>query len=257
MKVFITVFMKAHRHGGRMDSPTIRGLRIEWLTLGTTRASRTACCRLGACEPVVAGLGVENLAELVSALSPSSLRLTRNDAAGVIAAMVRGAQIDPLIPRAIVQALIPGVLALSRRIDTANGPWSDLDAFYADAISVLWELTSRWAGSDRPYAAGDLLAGVRTRLRTLQKSECRHRSRQSGDPAALDHVAASVGPSGEELLANVLGDATGYGLKIADAAVIYATRVLGLSINEVADLAGVPAGHLRRRRRYAVERLVA
>ena len=257
MKVFITVFMKAHRHGGRMDSRTIRGLRIEWLALGTTRASRTACCRLGACEPVVADLGVENLAELVAALSPSSLRLTRNDAAGVIAAMVRGAQIDPLIPRAIVQALIPGVLTLSRRIDTANGPWSDLDSFYADAISVLWELTSRWAGSDRPYAAGDLLAGVRTRLRTLQKSECRHRSRQSGDPDALDHLAASVGPSGEELLANVLGDATGYGLKIADAAVIYATRVLGLSINEVADLAGVPAGHLRRRRRYAVERLVA
>jgi hypothetical protein len=240
-----------------MDSPTIRGLRIEWLALGTTRASRTACCRLGACEPVVADLGVENLAELVSALSPSSLRLTRNDAAGVIAAMVRGAQIDPLIPRAIVQALIPGVLTLSRRIDTANGPWGDLDSFYADAISVLWELTSRWSGSDRPYAAGDLLAGVRTRLRTLQKSECRHRSRQSGDPDALDHLAASVGPSGEELLANVLGDATGYGLKVADAAVIYATRVLGLSINEVADLAGVPAGHLRRRRRYAIERLVA
>ena len=240
-----------------MDSPTIRYLRTEWLAIGTTPQSAAARHRLAQCEPVVDRLKVDNLAELVAALSPSSLRLTRNDAAGVIAAMVRGAQIDPLIPRAIVQALIPGVLTLSRRIDTANGPWSDLDAFYADAISVLWELTSRWAGSDRPYAAGDLLDRVRTRLRTLQKSECRHRSRQSGDPDALDHLAASVGPSGEELLANVLGDATGYGLKIADAAVIYATRVLGLSINEVADLAGVPAGHLRRRRRYAVERLVA
>jgi len=240
-----------------MDSPTIRGLRIEWLSLGTTPASRLACGRLAACEPVVADLGVENLAALVRALSPSSLRLTRNDAAGVIAAMVRGAQVDPLIPRAVVQALIPGVLTLSRRIDTANGPWSDLDSFYADAVSVLWELTSRWAGSDRPYAAGDLLAGVRTRLRTLQQSECRHGSRRNGDPAALDHLAASVGPSGEELLANVLGDAIGYGVKIADAAVIYATRVLGLSVAEVADLAGLPAGHVRRRRRYAIDRLVA
>jgi DNA-directed RNA polymerase specialized sigma24 family protein len=73
----------------------------------------------------------------------------------------------------------------------------------------------------------------------------------------LDHLAASVGPSGEELLANVLGDATGHGLQVADAAVIYATRVLGLSINEVAQLAGLPAGHLRRRRRIAIDRLVA
>jgi hypothetical protein len=240
-----------------MDSPTIRGLRIEWLALGTTPASRLACGRLGACESVVADLGVENLAELVSALSPSSLRLTRNEAAGVIAAMVKGAQVDPLIVRAVVQALIPGVLALSRRINTANGPWSDLDAFYADSISVLWELTSRWAGTERPYAAGDLLAGVRTRLRSLQKSEGRHRSRRSADPEALDQLVASVGPSGEELLADVLDDATGHGLKVADAAVVYATRVLGLSIGEVADLAGVPAGHLRRRRRYVVERLVA
>ena len=240
-----------------MDSPTIRGLRIEWLALGTTPASRlpvAAWLRASQSSPIS---GWRTWPSWSAALSPSSLRLTRNDAAGVIAAMVRGAQVDPLIPRAIVQALIPGVLTLSRRIDTANGPWSDLDSFYADAVSVLWELTSRWAGSDRPYAAGDLLAGVRTRLRTLQQSECRHGSRRNGDPAALDHLAASVGPSGEELLANVLGDAIGYGVKIADAAVIYATRVLGLSVAEVADLAGLPAGHLRRRRRYAIHRLVA
>ena len=51
----------------------------------------------------------------------------------MIAAMLRSADVDALIPRAIIQALIPGVLALSRRIDVAGGPWCDLDAFYADA----------------------------------------------------------------------------------------------------------------------------
>ena len=240
-----------------MDSPTIRCLRNEWQALGTTPASGDACHRLAACEPVVERLEAQNLAEVVDALSLSSDRLSRKEAAAVLSAMLKSAQLDPLIPRAILQALIPGVLALSRRVDIAQGPWCALDAFYADAISALWELTTSWAGTDRPYAAGDLLSGVRTRLRTLQLSERRHRSRQGGGPDALDNLTASIGRTGEELLAAALDDAAGTRLKVADAAVLYATRVLGLSVAEVADLAGVPAGHLRRRRRYAIDRLVA
>ena len=240
-----------------MDSPTIKCLRNEWQTLGTTPASGDACHRLAASEPVVERLKAQNLADVVDTLSPSSGGLSRNEAAAVISAMLRSAQLDPLIPRAILQALIPGVLALSRRVDFAQGPWCALDAFYADAISALWELTTSWAGSDRPYAAGDLLSAVRTRLRTLQLRERRHRSRRGGGPDALNNLSASIGRTGEELLAAALDDATGSRLKAADAAVLYATRVLGLSVAEVADLVGLPPGHLRRRRRYAIDRLVA
>ena len=240
-----------------MDSPTIRYLRSEWLAIGTTPQSRAACHRLARCEPVVADLEVDNLAELVAALSLSSGRLPRNEAAEVVTAMLRSADVHALVPRAIIEALIPGVLALPRRFDLAEGPWCDLDAFHADAVSALWELTTRWSGTHRPYAAGDLLSGVRTRLRTLQSSERRHRSRQSGSPATLDTLPASIGRTGEELLAGALADATGHGLKGADAAVLYATRVLGMSLTEVAQLAGLPTGHLRRRRRIAIDRLVA
>ncbi len=184
-----------------MDSPTIRCLRNEWLAIGTTPQSRAACHRLAQCEPVVADLEVDNLAELVAALSLASGRLSRNEAAEVVTAMLRSADTDALVPRAIIEALIPGVLALPRRFDLTEGqwcdvhalvpraiiealipgllalprrfdltegPWCDLDAFYADAVSALWELTTRWSGTHRPYAAGDLLSGVRTRLRTLQ-----------------------------------------------------------------------------------------
>ena len=170
---------------------------------------------------------------------------------------LRSADVDALIPRAIIEALIPGVLALPQRVDTAVGPWCDLDAFYADAISALWELTTSWSGTHRPYAAGDLLSGVRTRLRTLQSSERRHRCRQASTPDPLDTFPASIGRTGEELLAAALVDATGHGLTISDAAVLYATRVLGMSLAEVADIAGVPTGHLRWRRRNAIDRLVA
>src|ERR1035441_6570112 len=181
-----------------MDSPTIRRLRSEWQAIGTTPQSIAACHRLAQCEPVVADLEVGNLAELVAALSPSSARLTRNEAAAVITAMLRSADVDELIPRAIVQALIPGVLALAQRFDSADGPWSDLDHFFVDAISCLWEQIITWSGTTHPYAAGDLLSGVRTRLRTLQASERRHRCRRVDSPDALDLIPASIGRTGEE-----------------------------------------------------------
>ena len=240
-----------------MDSPTIQRLRSEWQALGTAPPSRAACRRLAESEPVVAALRVDDLAELILALSLSSGRLSRHEAVAVITAMLRSADVDALIPRAIIQALIPGVLALSRRIDIAGGPWCDLDAFYADAISALWELTMSWSGGNRPYAAGDLISAVRTRLRTLQVSERRRRSHQTSTPDALDTLPASIGRTGEELLAAALADATGHGLNVADAAVLYATRVLGMSFGEIADLAEVSAPQLRRRRRNAIDRLVA
>jgi len=240
-----------------MDSPTIRQLRREWQALGTAPASRAACHRLAAREPAVDRLGVDDLAQLVAALSPSSSRLSRNEAAAVVAAMLRSADADGLIPRAIVQALIPGVLALYRRIELVDGPWSDLDAFYADAISCLWEQITVWSGTTRPYAAGDLLSGTRTRLRTLQATERRHRSRRVDTPDALDLVPAIGDRSGEELLATALADATGQGLTVADAAVLYATSVLGLSLAELSDLGGEPVPRLRRQRRSAIAQLVA
>ena len=240
-----------------MDSPTIKRLRSEWQAIGTTPQSIAACHRLAQCEPVVDRLEVGDLAELVAGLSLSSGGLSRNEAAEVITAMLRSADVDALVPRAIIEALIPGILALPRSLDLADGPWCDFDAFYGDAVSALWELTTRWSGTHRPYAAGDLLSGVRTRLRTLQSSERRHRSRQSGTPGELDTVSASIGRTGEELLAAALAEAPGHGLKVADAAVLYATRVLGMSLTEVAQLAGIPPGKLRYRRQIAIDRLVA
>src|ERR1035437_6460011 len=240
-----------------MDSPTIKRLRSEWQAIGTTPQSSAACHRLAQCEPVVADLEGGNLAGLVAAPSISSGGMSRQEAAEVIAAMRRSADVDALVPRAIIEALIPGLLALPRSLDLADGPWCDVDAFYGDAVSVLWELTTRWSGTHRPYAAGDLLSAVRTRLRTLQSSERRHRSRQTSTPDPLDTLPASIGRTGEELLAAAIVDATGHGIKVSDAAVLYATRVLGMSLTEVAQLAGIPAGHLRRQRRNAIDRLVA
>jgi len=240
-----------------MDSPTIRQLRTEWRALGTAPHSRSACRDLAACEPVISHLQVNDLAELVDLLSLSSHRLSRNEAAAVIAAMLRSAGVGVLIPRAIIQALIPGVVALSRRIETADGPWCDLDQFFVDAISCLWEQIITWSGTTRPFAAGDLLSGVRTRLRTLQARERRHRCRRADSPDALDLIPATIGRSGEELLAAELIEATRHGLTPADASLLYSTAILGMSVAEVADHTGESVVRLRRRRRNVIAGLVA
>jgi hypothetical protein len=240
-----------------MDSPTIRQLRNEWRALGSSYASMTACHRLADCEPVIAHLDVDDLAALVTIVSSSSGGLSRNEAAAVITAMLKSVTVDPLIPRAIIQALIPGILGLTRRIDGTDGPWGDLDTFYGDAISCLFEQITTWAGTLRPYAAGDLLSGVRVKLRTLHVSESRHRSRRLDISAALDALPGSIGPSGEELLAASITEAIGSGLPASDAAVLYATRVLGLPLSEVAELTGISRRRLGRRRNHAIATLVA
>jgi hypothetical protein len=242
---------------GAMDSQTIRQLRNEWRALGSSGAARTACHRLAECEPVIARLDVDDLAELVTALSPSSAALSRNEAAAVVAAMLRSATLDPLIPRAIIQALIPGILGLARRIDGTAAPWGNLDTFYGDAISSLFEQITTWSGTLRPYAAGDLLSGVRVKLRTLHVSEARHRSRRLDSSGALEALPGSIGPSGEELLASSIIEATGLGLPAVDAAVLYATRVLGMSLSEVAEFTGISRRRLGRRRNHAIAAVVA
>jgi hypothetical protein len=202
-------------------------------------------------------LDVNNLGELVAALSPTSGGLSRDEAASVIAAMLHSATLDPLIPRAIIQALIPGILGLARRIDATAPPWNDLDAFYGDAVSCLFEQITTWSGTRRPYAAGDLLSGVRTKLRTLQMSERRHRSRRLDSSDALEALPGSIGPSGEELLAASIHEAAGEGLAASEGAVLYATRVLGLPLVEVAELTGISVRRLGRQRSHAVAFVVA
>jgi hypothetical protein len=242
---------------GVIDSPTIRQLRSEWRALGSGGAARVACRRLAACEPVIARLDVNDLAGLVNALSCSSGGLSRNEAAAVIAAMLKCSTVDPLIPRAIIQALIPGILGLAKRIDGTAGPWGDLDAFCGDAVSCLFEQITTWSGTLRPYAAGDLLSGVRVKLWTLHVSELRHRSRGADSSDSLDTVPGSIGPGGEELLAAAIIEATGDGLVASQGAVLYATGVLGLSLRELAELTGISRHRLARRRSRAITTVVA
>jgi len=97
-----------------------------------------------------------------------------------------------------------------------------------------------WTGTVRPYAAGDLLSGHAPDSdppgdrAAPPLPACNH-------PEGLEVFLAKGDRSGEELLAHALAEATGDGLAAADAAVLYATSVLGLTMAELSELAGEPS----------------
>jgi hypothetical protein len=73
----------------------------------------------------------------------------------------------------------------------------------------------------------------------------------------LDLVPAGSDRTGAELLAASLIEATGHGMAVADAAVLYATRVLGMPLIEAAEVVGLSVARLRQQRRLAMAQLVA
>jgi hypothetical protein len=175
--------------------------------------------------------------------------------------MLRHEHVHPLVPRAIVQALLPGLVGVARRLSWGSGgEWRDGGAFLADAVTTAWEVVVEWSGHDRPYAVLDILSAVRCRMR---RQLLRHRSRaewplrDGRDGGERDELIG--GGSGTDLdeLAHAIDDEWGRGLDPQDAAVLYAHRVLGYSIAELAQLTGRSRRYLSDRRDRAAGTLIA
>jgi hypothetical protein len=207
----------------------------DWAAVGTSAAAEVAATRLGSVEPTVAAMGARNLAQVVAAISTRSRWTASDHGAAVVAAMVRSAGVHPLVPRAVVQAMMPGVVATALSLGS-GGPWPDLDAVVVDAVRMTWEIVMKWVGQDRPYFAPDLTNALRLRLRRQQRAWQRelHASGDDADPV----VDSGHERSALELLATAITDRVGAGLDRPDAAVVYGRRVLGLTAQEVADLTG-------------------
>ena len=90
----------------------------------------------------------------------------REQAAAVVRVLLRESGSDTLVPRILLQALIPGMLHIAARLRWGRGgAWPDGSSFFTELISVTWEVISGWAGQDRPYAVLDLLSAARCRIR--------------------------------------------------------------------------------------------
>jgi hypothetical protein len=233
----------------------------DWAAQRRSSASRTALRRLADAEPAIAEVGAVDLGDLVAALRGDRDRraFDRGRAPALLQAMLRSQHVHPLVPRAILQAILPGLVSIARRLSWGSGgEWDDGGAFFVDALTTAWEVIVEWSGEDRDYAVLDILSAVRCRLR---RQLLRHRARiERTIPSADPDVAIAtprVGQSDLDELARAIDDVTGHGLDAADAAVLYAHRVLGYTMTELAKLTGRSRRHLGDRRERAVQALTA
>lgn len=243
-------------------------MTADWRAASRTAESREALARLADAEEVVAALGATDLGELVAALSrpghasddDGATALDRDGAAIVLRAMVRSQGVHPLVPRAILQALMPGLVAAARRLSWGSGgDWQAAAPFLSDVVATAWELIVEWAGQDRDYAVLDLLSAVRCRIRRqmVRQRVSREHLALGLDPDAVRRPQWTDGTTDLDVLAREIVAARRRGLEHYDAAVLYGNRVLGIPVAELARMTGRSARHVAWRRDRAVRQVLA
>jgi len=232
-------------------------MTAEWRIRSRSPDSRQALAKLAECEEVVAALGVADLGELVEFLRSCATEAERRRAAEVVQAMLRSQAVHPLVARAVLQAIVPGLVSVARRLRWGSGgDWDNAGAFLADALATAWEVINEWAGVDRDYAVLDLLSAIRCRLRRQMVRQRTGRERMAFG-LDLDHVPGVHSPNTTEAdeLARAI-EQMGDKLDPLDAALLYANRVLGLTVTELARMSGRTRRSVAGRRDRAVDELL-
>ena len=180
-------------------------------------------------------------------------------APGVLQAMLRSGSLHPLIPRSILQAILPGLVTVARRLSWGSGgEWPDGGTFFSDLLTTAWEVINDWRGDDRPYALLDLLSAVRCRMRRQVVGGRTARKRPLGSDLERQlTVSTYSGLSDLEVLARAIQDLSHSQLDPTDAAVLYGLRVLGLSMTEMARMTGRSRRFLADRKKRAEQQLCA
>lgn len=221
--------------------------------VGSGAAARDAVGRWAHTEPQLAGF--QDLAEVVDRCH------RRGDAAAanrLLAAVVRLADRDPLAGRTVLQAVLPGLAALSlraRRLGWCRpgGVWSGAGELDQELLALACERIDALAGQQLEWPASTIVGQVwrRIRMASAQHRTQRYRHTQL-DPGRVAEALPTAGEAWEQQLTRLLCDAVRGGtLARPDGAVIYSTRVLGVSPAEVAERLDIDVRALWQRRRRA------
>jgi hypothetical protein len=234
-------------------------LMIDWQAVGRGAESERVLTLLASQESAVASTGARDLHELVAMLRGAIGDQGGTWAPGVLQAMLRSGSLHPLIPRSILQAILPGLVTVARRLSWGSGgEWPDGGTFFSDLLTTAWEVINDWRGDDRPYALLDLLSAVRCRMRRQVVSGRTAKERPLGSDLERQlTVSTSSGLSDLEVLARAIQDLSHSQLDPTDAAVLYGLRVLGLSMTEMARMTGRSRRFLADRKKRAEQQLCA
>lgn len=131
--------------------PILEQLDREWAELATSPQAQRALSRWSQCHPVLAGHG-DFVAVLRARQDPAR-------APALLSALAALAPDDDLAARALLQALIPGLVRLAR--STGN----DDAAALVELVSLAWERIRTYPATRQGSVAGNVLLDVRKRYR--------------------------------------------------------------------------------------------
>lgn len=223
--------------------PLRRALEQEWEATATRSEATRALRRWAATEPVLTPF--VSLAAVLDAVHRPGGSRPAND---ILGALLRISEDEPLARRCLLQALLPVLASLARRYPGEG----DHEERFQEVLVLSVERIHDLAGRDVPWPATAVAGHVRDRLR-------RERS-HSQLRVALDEVPELLaGPerSAAERLAGAVVEGYRRGaLRREEAALLYATRVVGHPSARVAAALGIDADVLRSRRNRAEARLI-
>jgi hypothetical protein len=230
--------------------------RDQWTSCSHSNASACALSALTEREASVSDLGCRDLGDLVEFIGGQSRWVDAVTADRLVGVMVAHQDADPMIGIAVVVTLTPGLKALARRLDWGSGgPWGGPEVFSGELMSTAWEVVADWSGRRQEFMVPAILTAVRKRLARRTQAWRRETERRID----WSKIAEPEGPSESaiEELARVLENAADQTITRGDASLVYAHRVLGISMVELAKMTGQSRDSLHHRATYAERRLCA
>lgn len=237
-----------------------RLLTNEWSIIGCDAGARAALRRWAVAEPLLADF--ETPADVVARCHRRGDPRAGNELLGCLLRLAD----DELAARTLLQAVLPSLAARAWRWSRRNavglgdgGVWDDVADVDVEIITHALARIRELAGTSPPWPAQSIVEASWSRLRW--GAEVARRARLDAVPLGEDHEAAidvSDGPPAGQELGEVIVDAVRDGrLRAKDAAVIYTTRVVGITTSEIAARQGRDVRAVRCQRARAERTLVA
>lgn len=226
---------------------TLQRMEKEWAALARSPEARRALRRWDGSEALA---GADSLGEILERRRQSPVR-----AKAVLAALAARAGDDDVAARTLLQAMLPGLIVLGRRLTASGWPWSGTNVM-ADALSCAWVIIRRYPVHRTSSVA---LNVVRDTERALLRQRPSREVPYGGEPnpgKGLARSAEDEAMSGIASAGFMVTDAWRRGVITRfGARVIFESRVIDRPIAELAATAGVSAATMYRARLAAEAQL--